>query len=107
MGLGLRKRGNHPCRFQEDETDQKVLNSKHIFFGKARPVVELAEHLRLTLQKIFSRYISKGGHYVNYKDLKESAEFKEYVTAAEELQSVDLAGLKRTECLSFWINTCK
>jgi glutaredoxin len=80
------------------------LNAHFRWFGPARPGVEVSADLRSAVLGLYGRHMTEDGRKINYKAMSQDPDFKSFVTAAAELQAVDVRSLDREQGLSFWIN---
>ncbi|XP_042224719.1 uncharacterized protein LOC121868311 [Homarus americanus] len=65
---------------------------------------ELSETLRKLILQLFSDHISLDGKVVNYKEMKDTEGFKEYVKLSRELQRVAVEKLDQDGRKAFFIN---
>ncbi|XP_059179634.1 uncharacterized protein LOC131958563 [Physella acuta] len=68
------------------------------------PGIKLAENLRKSLLRLKGRFISEDGKSVNYLQMKESPEFRAYLTDANDLCRVDLSHMSEVERKVFFLN---
>ena len=80
------------------------LNCAKLYVGESREAKVVVEDVRNRILKLYDEFLSADGRAVDYKGLRESAGFAEFVDASEELQRVNLNALSREERMAFFIN---
>ncbi|KAK9851337.1 hypothetical protein WJX84_004005 [Apatococcus fuscideae] len=81
-----------------------ALNGHFFWHGMARPAVEVAGSLRLSILGLYERHLADDGSLVDYKGLRKDHAFADYINATAELQQVDLSAMSNPERKAFWIN---
>ena len=81
-----------------------ALNARRRFRGPARDAREVAADLRLRILKLHDAFLSENGSFVDYAAMRDSDAFREYLRAAESLQTVSLQALTKDEKTAFFVN---
>ena len=80
------------------------MNAANLYAGQARDAKTVAEDVRGRILKLYDEFLSDDGRTVDYDGARQSAGFKDFVEACEELQRVNLNALSREERMAFFIN---
>lgn len=72
--------------------------------GSLLSAVELSKELQKLMLKIKGTFITEEGRAVDYKALKDSGLFREYVEMTKALKQVDLGCLESTEKIAFFLS---
>lgn len=81
-----------------------ALNSGNMAECKPLPPAELGELIRITIKKLYGKFLNDTGTSVDYDAMAESAEFDEYETLTQQLQRVDISVLSADGRTAFFVN---
>lgn len=84
--------------------DALVLNAGGQPQENLASAVDLSKELQKLMLKIKGSFITEEGRAVDYRALKESHLFQEYVDRTQTLQAVNLGSLERTEKIAFFLS---
>lgn len=84
--------------------DALVLNAGGQLQENLASAVDLSKELQKLMLKIKGSFITEEGRAVDYRALKESNLFQEYVDRTQALQAVNLGSLERTEKIAFFLS---
>ena len=87
-----------------DAKPPAALNARRRFRGPARDAREVAADLRSRILKLHEAFLSENGSFVDYAAMRDSDAFREYLRAAEALQTVSLRALTKEEKTAFFVN---
>ncbi|XP_066964529.1 uncharacterized protein [Macrobrachium rosenbergii] len=87
-----------------DNSDSLALNAGLTQNCVVENANELSELLRRLIIRLFDDHVSSDGKTVNYKAIKESETYKEYVMLSRELQHVSVENMTQDELKAFFIN---
>lgn len=114
--------GGKKQKWKGAQKNAKLVDSPNVFYGLITDELDycmnvdktsvcepleagiLGKELRQLMLTIYERCLSADGKSVDYECMKKGPQYKSYLDLAARLQTVVLAGLKREEQLSFWIN---
>ena len=69
------------------------MNSGNFSECKPLPPSELGETIRITIKKLYGKFLNAEGTSVDYEAMSDSADFEEYEALTRQLQRVDIAKL--------------
>ncbi|KAH9523519.1 hypothetical protein Btru_040204 [Bulinus truncatus] len=71
---------------------------------KKDTIIEVNEHIRLYLLKLYAKHVSKDGKVVDYKNMENSIEFRQFKTAIGTLIYISVENMSGSMKTAFFIN---
>ena len=93
-----------PSIYPDTNKPIAALNARRRWRKGTRDARVVALDLRERILSLYDEFLSDDGTYVDYAAMKQSTKFAEYEAATEELQTVSLLSLTRSEKIAFFVN---